>query len=155
MPTCSNCGAILIPIHPSSLHPNERYLDTNSKWEGNWFRTEYKNGVFLCKNCTTRRVPLTFSEKVSIIEAYRNRCAKCKKKLLPEYLGLVLFVEVKRHLGDYVQFDHIVEKKIEGTNDLENQQPLCIECHLEKTMKFNQLMLDKERENRMKEEYGF
>lgn len=58
---------------------------------------------------------------------YGNACVKC---------------------GDTAtEIDHIVELASGGTDDIENLQPLCTQCHKQKTSQFNSKRLTKKRKN--------
>lgn len=65
---------------------------------------------------THKRVEFSHDEKEMIKDMYDHKCAKCMK-------------EVKKGF----QFDHIIPLAAGGTNDIDNMQLLCIECHFEKS----------------------
>lgn len=56
-------------------------------------------------------------KKYFVKKLYNFRCNHCKEKKSSEEL----------------EIDHIIPVKMGGSNDYDNLQPLCIECHLKKT----------------------
>jgi 5-methylcytosine-specific restriction endonuclease McrA len=63
------------------------------------------------------RRTLSKDEKKQILDKQVNKCNICDKA-----------IEKMKY-----QFDHIIPLACDGTNDLDNMQALCIECHFEKT----------------------
>lgn len=63
-----------------------------------------------------QRIELTKAEKQLIQDEYESKCNKCSKKMKKGF-----------------HFDHIVPLASGGSNDLDNIQLLCPECHFEKS----------------------
>jgi hypothetical protein len=136
MAECLRCGIELVPRHPTGFNSSCHGSVAGSKWEGNWYRIEYKNDIFLCIDCTRRRIHFTEYIKRLLCENQKNQCANCHKRLLPEYLGLVMYDDVNKRWGQYCHVDHKQELTGEGDNDLTNLQLLCLKCHKKKTKRF-------------------
>jgi len=66
-----------------------------------------------------KRASLTLIQKIKLLLAQEGKCAKksCRKKL---------------EKGD-IEFDHTHALGLNGTNELDNWQALCLECHNLKT----------------------
>ena len=73
------------------------------------------------KSKIQERKTLTEKEKASLLKDYKNRCAICNVKA-----------------KDY-EIDHIVPLSAGGSNDIENLQPLCKDCHKQKTKEEKEL----------------
>lgn len=65
----------------------------------------------------SERVELTKEQKDDLLKECDNKCEKCEKKLIKKQY----------------QFDHIEPLASGGSNEVDNIQVLCIECHHEKT----------------------
>lgn len=65
----------------------------------------------------SERVELTKEQKDDLLNECDNKCEKCAKKLIKKQY----------------QFDHIEPLASGGSNEVDNIQVLCIECHHEKT----------------------
>lgn len=67
-----------------------------------------------------RRKTLTVAEKEELVKSQNNKCNICE-------------LECKKF-----QYDHIIALANGGTNDMENLQALCVNCHKEKTIDENE-----------------
>lgn len=70
------------------------------------------------KELISSRISLTKTTRKQILDHHHHKCVVCNMKLLND--------------DDY-QIDHILPRAAGGSNEMENLQPLCIECHAEKT----------------------
>jgi 5-methylcytosine-specific restriction endonuclease McrA len=128
MAKCIYCNILLTPRHPTTRKKG-------STWEGNWLPSEYKNSIYVCVDCVNRRIT-SENEKREICEFQNNRCSNCGKKLIPEYMGVILYDDVHGIWGNYCELDHIFEIDAGGNNEAVNKQLLCIVCHKEKTLRY-------------------
>jgi len=73
------------------------------------------------RNTNEKRNYLSKEDREQLINKYHEKCAIC-------YLELTKF-----------EIDHIIPLGAGGSNEYDNLQPLCIECHQEKTREENEL----------------
>jgi len=69
----------------------------------------------------TKRIQFTDEEETEIINLYNDKCALCNEKY------------------NKYEIDHINSLASGGTNEIDNLQPLCIECHKQKTKEENEI----------------
>lgn len=62
------------------------------------------------------RHPISSQERRNIIESQQNKCNTCSSEL-----------------SDYYEIDHIIAMQFGGTDELNNLQALCCECHARKS----------------------
>jgi 5-methylcytosine-specific restriction endonuclease McrA len=65
---------------------------------------------------TTRRKPLTPTQRLQLFERFGGRCYRCHQKILGSFID-----------------EHIKPLALGGSNDLDNRAPACPKCAEEKT----------------------
>ena len=74
--------------------------------------------TILKNNYKVARGYLNPMERKAFIEKHENKCAKCD-----------LFIDIKN-----IEIDHIIPIAAGGTNEIHNLQPLCLDCHKNKSI---------------------
>lgn len=93
---------------------------------GNWCDSHRKERV----------VPGSFSDRhrgSRHARGYGSQWDKLRKRILERDCGLCLVCQAEGRLTAATMVDHIINKAAGGTDDEENLQSICRECHVEKT----------------------